>query len=588
MGPGQSSNRSRGKEQDNSCSKRSGSVKKKGVKKRQNASILRLANESIHKIERITAEEAKQSRQFKDRDSSSSFASLKRRASQTNGSQKRKKRRATLVKETGKTDSEGETTAVSIPRHSAPDSLKKYDEGICIPMKKPALPKKNYKSQRGEVLDTSDQQIASVEQALRDQIYKIQKEFSKSIIQRDQEELIFQAHMKSLKQIGEADTRFGNLSTSIYTSITTYLTSKQKKQDRKIETLQEATKLVKTKEQKAKARITDLEQEVEELKRKNKQIEVDMIKEDLLSNKFEDMTDSIQEVLTYLEKIQDFPATGSPIKNRKGSQVNEKSPALELEDLSAEPTPRSKAKEVMADKLEENPKAFILRSFHLMIKEIIESKGKIEQVTEETNYSKQKESKLSYLCYMMHQRGYPVNEIYEERLKRIPTTQFMETLPQLEQEEAAAQQQEQKNVEQDNDLPVDEDGKPIPPSDISFCSQSEVPSLFEGPMPQPTRPDLVNQLKLEVIPDYVTSSDEDDDESYTSSTRPWELKDDSKIHEPSHKRSEIDDLSRIQSHPDQDASLEASPVGDRAMRAIDSMDLSLEEVHSRGLLENSR
>jgi len=73
-----------------------------------------------------------------------------------------------------------------------------------------------------------------------------------------------------------------------------------------------------------------------------------------------------------------------------------------MEDLKAELTPRSKAKKERSDKLSENPKALILRSFHLLIKEIIDTKGKIEQAAEENNYSKQKESKLSYLCYMLH------------------------------------------------------------------------------------------------------------------------------------------------------------------------------------------
>lgn len=52
-------------------------------------------------------------------------------------------------------------------------------------------------------------------------------------------------------------------------------------------------------------------------------------------------------------------------------------------------------------------------------------------------------------------------------------------------------------------------------------------------MPQPDRPEAVPQLNLECIPDYVTSSDEDD-EDYDSSSRPWDS--DMKAHEPEHRK----------------------------------------------------
>ena len=125
-----------------------------------------------------------------------------------------------------------------------------------------------------------------------------------------------------------------------------------------------------------------------------------------------------------------------------------------------------------------------------------------------------------YLFFMLHQKGYPVNDLYEEKLKDIPTLRFMEFVPQLEEDAK----------QPGSELPLDEEGNPIPPSDISFCSQSEVPALHEGPMPQPSRPDNIKQLDLLCIPDYETSSDEEEDES---SNRPWE-EGDSKVYEPEH------------------------------------------------------
>ena len=124
-----------------------------------------------------------------------------------------------------------------------------------------------------------------------------------------------------------------------------------------------------------------------------------------------------------------------------------------------------------------------------------------------------------YLFYQMSQRGFPVNEIYDE-FKDIPTDRFMEYIS----------NQEQKQQQKQN-LPVDDEGNPIPPPDISFDSQSDVDPLFMSSMPQPPRPEIVPQLNLDCIPDYVTSSDEEGEEEEDSG-RPWE--DSESI--PEHKR----------------------------------------------------
>ncbi len=50
---------------------------------------------------------------------------------------------------------------------------------------------------------------------------------------------------------------------------------------------------------------------------------------------------------------------------------------------------------------------------------------------------------------------------------------------------------------------------------------------------------MVSALNLDCIPDYVTSSSEDEDEDYDSS-RPWD-EGDSKIHVPEHRRGEHSD-----------------------------------------------
>lgn len=67
-----------------------------------------------------------------------------------------------------------------------------------------------------------------------------------------------------------------------------------------------------------------------------------------------------------------------------------------------------------------------------------------------------------YLFFLLHQKGYPVNEIYEEKLKWVPTAQFIEYINGLNEED----------IENDdaNTLPVDENGDPIRPSSIAFDS----------------------------------------------------------------------------------------------------------------------
>jgi hypothetical protein len=52
----------------------------------------------------------------------------------------------------------------------------------------------------------------------------------------------------------------------------------------------------------------------------------------------------------------------------------------------------------------------------------------IEEMKVEVEHGKNKESKLMYLYFLLHQRGFPVNEIYDEKLKSIPTSRFMEFL----------------------------------------------------------------------------------------------------------------------------------------------------------------
>ena len=107
--------------------------------------------------------------------------------------------------------------------------------------------------------------------------------------------------------------------------------------------------------------------------------------------------------------------------------------------------------------LPQEPRVFLYKTFTSLVNEVMSTKKVIEELKGEVFYGKQKENKLMYLFFLLHQKGFPVNEIYDDKLKDIPTARFMEFVEQIELE----QQKEQ-------DLPHDEDGQPIPPSDIPF------------------------------------------------------------------------------------------------------------------------
>ena len=118
-------------------------------------------------------------------------------------------------------------------------------------------------------------------------------------------------------------------------------------------------------------------------------------------------------------------------------------------------TPPSPQKQDMV--LPQEPRVFLYKTFTSLVNEVMSTKKVIEELKGEVFYGKQKENKLMYLFFLLHQKGFPVNEIYDDKLKDIPTARFMEFVEQIELE----QQKEQ-------DLPHDEDGQPIPPSDIPF------------------------------------------------------------------------------------------------------------------------
>ena len=98
-----------------------------------------------------------------------------------------------------------------------------------------------------------------------------------------------------------------------------------------------------------------------------------------------------------------------------------------------------------------------------MITEIFQFREILEKHTKEIDYLRQKENKLMYLFFLLHKRGVEVNEVYDSKLKDVPTERFNEWVKEHIDEEE--------------------------PPEISFESDASFSPIEKGPMPQPIRPE---------------------------------------------------------------------------------------------------
>ena len=139
------------------------------------------------------------------------------------------------------------------------------------------------------------------------------------------------------------------------------------------------------------------------------------MKSELQTDKFDDMQDYIKEVIQYLDEVQDLSKPGFSKRNSEQTltdKVNEQS-------KSKPSTPPSPDKSSLI--LKQEPKVFLYKTFTSLMSEVISTKKVIEELKGEVFYAKQKENKLMYLFFILHQKGFPVNEIYDQKLKDIPT-----------------------------------------------------------------------------------------------------------------------------------------------------------------------
>ena len=119
----------------------------------------------------------------------------------------------------------------------------------------------------------------------------------------------------------------------------------------------------------------------------------------------------------------------------------------------------------------------------------------VQALEDEIIYQRQREKKIQYLVYLLQGKGYPVTKVFEKQVKPIQTLRFDEYLFELEQKAA-------EEAELDRQVA----------NEFSWRSDASYELLVNGPPLQPKKPDLIPELAFKGLPEYETTSEEEDDE----------------------------------------------------------------------------
>lgn len=137
----------------------------------------------------------------------------------------------------------------------------------------------------------------------------------------------------------------------------------------------------------------------------------------------------------------------------------------------------------------------IMKELTTVVSQNSDLNGQCQLLTDEIAYLKLREKKVMYLIYVLQNRGYPVNQVFEQEVKHIPTLRFQEFLD--------------KNPDITDNMP-----SPATMNDsqnhYSFHSDDSYSLLCTGPNITKKRPSIVPPLNLYGLPEYESSSDEDE------------------------------------------------------------------------------
>ena len=77
------------------------------------------------------------------------------------------------------------------------------------------------------------------------------------------------------------------------------------------------------------------------------------------------------------------------------------------------------------------------RELRKLVVENSEMRELIKEMKDELDYSKQRENKLMYFLYLLKEKGFPVNDVFEADIKNIPTERFSKYFEEMEGKLAA-------------------------------------------------------------------------------------------------------------------------------------------------------
>ena len=113
---------------------------------------------------------------------------------------------------------------------------------------------------------------------------------------------------------------------------------------------------------------------------------------------------------------------------------------------------------------------------------------------QELQYLRLREKKIMYLVHLLQGKGYPVTQVFEKHVKPINTLRFEQFLISQEQERAKEEELEKEAANQ-----------------FSFNVSDSYELLVDGPALKPQKPGQIPNLCFNALPDYITSSEEDDE-----------------------------------------------------------------------------
>lgn len=137
-----------------------------------------------------------------------------------------------------------------------------------------------------------------------------------------------------------------------------------------------------------------------------------------------------------------------------------------------------------------------------------------------------KENKLRYFYDTLNSAVYPMQEIYDNTMKNIPTTRFYEFLESQNQAPHPYSHPDSQYMHngmnnngayhhpEDTDYKNQHEQEAIKKSEISFSSQDSYDPLPIKEVTIPPKPNIVPSLCFDNLPEYETSSEEDDQEHH--------------------------------------------------------------------------